>query len=386
MMLAGARFVPWLLLRVARLRSRELFTLTVVVMAIGVATVSYVAFGASMALGAFLGGMVVGQSKVSDQAAADVLPMRNVFAVLFFVAVGMLFDYRLLLESPLLMVGVLAIILVLTPVVAFTVVIATGHSLGAALTVAGGLAQIGEFSFIVGDMARSVGLLPGTGSNVLVGAAIISISINPFVFRSMRALEPRIARWPLLAKVTARRAQSLGARANQAMAERTEDPGAIVVGYGPVGQTVTRLLTEFGINPMIVETNVDAVLEMQQRGQQALFGDATRSEILRAAGIGSAAYLVVTVPHADISLRIIQAAREVAPVVRILTRANYINQSEAFTQAGAAIIRYDEAESAAALAEALLQDIDVPGERVDAVVSSIRKELSPRRDGLRVET
>jgi CPA2 family monovalent cation:H+ antiporter-2 len=385
-MLAGARFVPWLLLRVARLRSRELFTLTVLVMAIGVATVSFVAFGASMALGAFLGGMVVGQSKVSEQAAADVLPMRNVFAVLFFVAVGMLFDYRLLFESPVLMVGVLGIILVLTPVVAFGVVIATGHSLGAALTVAGGLAQIGEFSFIVGDMAGSLGLLPPAGRNVLVGAAIISISLHPFLFRSVLALEPRMARWPLLARLVAGRAQLLGARANQATAQRTEDPGAIVVGYGPVGQTVTRLLAEFGINPMIVETNIDVVVEMQQRGQQALFGDATRPEILRSAGIESAAYLIVTVPKAEISLRVIQAAREIAPVIRVLTRANYINQSEAFTNAGAAIIRYDEAESAAALAEALLYDIDVPADRVDAVVSSIRRELSPKRDGIRTET
>src|SRR3954469_12226381 len=122
MMLAGARFVPWLLLRVARLRSSELFTLAVLVMAICVATVSYVAFGASLALGAFLGGMVVGQSKVSDQAAADVLPMRNVFAVLFFVSVGMLFDYRALLESPLLIVGVLAIILLLKPFAAIVIV------------------------------------------------------------------------------------------------------------------------------------------------------------------------------------------------------------------------------------------------------------------------
>jgi CPA2 family monovalent cation:H+ antiporter-2 len=385
-MLAGARFVPWLLLRVARLRSRELFTLTVLVMAIGVATVSFVAFGASMALGAFLGGMVVGQSKVSEQAAADVLPMRNVFAVLFFVAVGMLFDYRLLFESPVLMLGVLGIILVLTPVVAFGVVIATGHSLGAALTVAGGLAQIGEFSFIVGDMAGSLGLLPPAGRNVLVGAAIISISLHPFLFRSVLALEPRMARWPLLARLVAGRAQLLGARANQATAQRTEDPGAIVVGYGPVGQTVTRLLAEFGINPMIVETNIDVVVEMQQRGQQALFGDATRPEILRSAGIESAAYLIVTVPKAEISLRVIQAAREIAPVIRVLTRANYINQSEAFTNAGAAIIRYDEAESAAALAEALLYDIDVPADRVDAVVSSIRRELSPKRDGIRTET
>jgi monovalent cation:H+ antiporter-2, CPA2 family len=138
MMLAGARFVPWLLLRVARLRSRELFTLTVLVMAICVATISYVAFGASMALGAFLGGMVVGQSKVSDQAAADVLPMRNAFAVLFFVAVGMLFDYRAVLESPMLMLGVLGIILLVKPVAALAIVIIGGHSLKTALHRCGG--------------------------------------------------------------------------------------------------------------------------------------------------------------------------------------------------------------------------------------------------------
>ena len=359
-LLAGARFVPWLLLRVARLRSRELFTLAVLVMAICVATVSYVAFGASMALGAFLGGMVVGQSKVSDQAADDVLPMRNLFAVLFFVAVGMLFDYRTLLDSPALMVGVLAIILVVKPLAAIVIVIVSGHSLKTALTVAGGLAQIGEFSFIVGDMAKSLGLMPGSGHNVIVAAAIVSISLNPLIFRRMLALEPRMAKWPLLAKWLAGRNEKLGARANEIAAQRTEDPGAIVVGYGPVGQTVTRLLTEFGINPTIIETNVEAVLEIQHRGQQALFGDATRPDILRAAGLGSAAYLVVTVPHAEISLRIIQAAREVAPVVRILARAEYINQHEALAQAGAAIIRYDEAESAAALAEALLQDIDAP--------------------------
>jgi CPA2 family monovalent cation:H+ antiporter-2 len=385
-MLAGARFVPWLLLRVARLRSAELFTLTVVVIAICVATLSYVGFGVSMALGAFLGGIVVGQSKVSDQAGADVLPMRNVFAVLFFVSVGMLFDWRTVLAVPGLLVGVLAIILLLTPLVALLVVVGGGHSLRVGLTVAGGLTQIGEFSFIVGDMATTLGLLPSSGRNVLVGAAIISISVNPFIFRSMVALERPLERWPLMARWLGRRSQKLGQRANESAAQRSEDPGAIVVGYGPVGQTVTRLLSEFGINPLIVETNVDAVLQIQQRGQQALFGDAARSDILRAAGIESAAYLIVTVPHAEISLRIIQAAREIAPVVRIFTRAEYINQSEAFTQAGAAIIRYDEAESAAALAEALLYDIDVPTDLVDAVVSSIRKELSPKRDGLRAET
>jgi CPA2 family monovalent cation:H+ antiporter-2 len=386
MMLAGARFVPWLLLRVARLRSRELFTLTVLVMAICVATISYLAFGASMALGAFLGGMVAGQSKVSDQAAADVLPMRNAFAVLFFVAVGMLFDYRAVLESPMLMLGVLGIILLVKPVAALAIVIIGGHSLKTALTVAGGLAQIGEFSFILGDMAQSLGLMPGKVNSMIVAGAIISIGLNPFVFRRMLALEPVLGRSALLAKWLARRSEKLGARANEIAAERMQDPGAIVVGYGPVGQTVTRLLAEFEINPIIVETNVDVVLELQQRGKQALFGDASRPEILRAARLDAAAYLIVTVPHAEISLRIIQAAREVAPLVRIITRAEYINQSEAFVQAGAAIIRYDEAESAAALAEALLQDIDVPAERIDAIVRKIRNELAPTRRSLTNES
>ena len=383
MLLGGARFVPWLLLRVARLRSAELFTLAVLVMAICVATVSYVAFGASMALGAFLGGMVVGQSKVSDQAGADVLPMRNVFAVLFFVSVGMLFDWRAVIAMPGLLIGVLGIILLVTPLLAFFIVILSGHAVKTAVTLAAGLAQIGEFSFIVAEMARSLGLMPASGHDVVVGAAIISISLNPLVFRWVLALEPMISKLSWVAT----RSEKLGARANVVTIKRMQqDPGAIVVGYGPVGQTVTRLLAEFEINPIILETNVDVVLELQQRGKQALFGDASRPEILRSARLDAAAYLIVTVPHADISLRIIQAAREVAPLVRIITRAEYINQAEAFVQAGAAIIRYDEAESAAALAEALLQDIDVPAERIDAIVGKIRNELAPARRRLAHES
>src|SRR3954452_10871199 len=379
MMLAGARFVPWLLLRVARLRSSELFTLAVLVMAICVATISYVAFGASLALGAFLGGMVVGQSKVSDQAGADVLPMRNVFTVLFFVSVGMLFDWRGVIAVPGLLLGVLGIILLVTPLVAFLIVIVTGHAVKTALTLAAGLAQIGEFSFIVGAMAKSLGLMPESGRNVIVGAAIISITLNPLIFRWALTLAPRLSKMPWLAT----RAQKLGARANVEAAKRKqEDPGALVVGYGPAGQTVTRLLAEFDINPLILETNVDVVLELQQRGKRALYGDATRPEILKSAGLDAAAYLIVTVPKAEISLRIIQAAREVAPIVRIISRAEYINQSDAFIQAGAAIIRYDEAESAAALAEALLQDIDVPPDQIELHVGRIRGELAPKRRSL----
>jgi len=379
-LLAGARFIPWLLLRVTRLRSRELFTLTVLVMAICIATLSYVAFGASMALGAFLAGMVVGQSKVSDQAAADVLPMRDAFAVLFFVAVGMLFDYRSILESPGLLLGVLAVILIIKPLVALLIVILCGHSLRTGLTVAGGLAQIGEFSFIVGEMAKSLGLLPGSAHNVLVAGAIISISLNPALFKGLLRMEPRLQQWPWLARRLARRHSKRGAEANQAAAKLTSDPNAvraIVVGHGPVGQTLTRLLREFGINPTIVETNIDTVLELQASGRPAVFGDAKRPEILQAAGLSSATYLFVTVPHIEISRQVIQTARELSPTVRILARAAYLNQQETLHHAGAAVIRYDEAESAAALAEALLQEINVPAQQIDTKVAMVRNELAP---------
>jgi len=379
-LLAGARFIPWLLLRVTRLRSRELFTLTVLVMAICIATLSYVAFGASMALGAFLAGMVVGQSKVSDQAAADVLPMRDAFAVLFFVAVGMLFDFRAILESPGLLAGVLVVILLVKPLVALLIVILCGHSLRTGLTVAGGLAQIGEFSFIVGEMAKSLGLLPGSAHNVLVAGAIISISLNPALFKGLLRLEPKLQQWPWLAARLARGHSKRGAEANEIAANRmgnTSGVRAIVVGHGPVGQTLTRLLREFGINPTIVETNIDTVLELQAAGRTAVFGDAKRAEILQAAGLPSASYLFVTVPHIEISRQVIHTAREMNPTVRILARAAYLNQQETLQHAGAAVIRYDEAESAAALAEALLQEINVPIQQIDTMVARVRNELAP---------
>jgi CPA2 family monovalent cation:H+ antiporter-2 len=382
-LLAGARFIPWLLLRVARLRSRELFTLSVLVMSICIATLAYVAFGASMALGAFLAGMVVGQSKVSEQAGTDLLPMRDAFAVLFFVAVGMLFDYRVMFESPGLVIGVLAIILVVKPVAALVISVITGHSLKTGLTVAGGLAQVGEFSFIVGELAKTLGLMPGSGHNLLVAGAIISISLNPFLFRHFLSLEPKLMRWQWLARMINRRNCSRGDKANDAAAQYERSPGtvrAIVVGYGPVGQTVTRLLREFGIDPTIVESNIDTVLELQGAARHAVYGDASRREILVAAGVLDARYLIVTVPKVEVALAVIQRTRELAPNVCILTRASYLNQQQQLEQAGAAVIRYDEAESATALAEALLQEIKVPGEQVDAVITTVRSELEPNDD------
>lgn len=380
-MVAGAKFVPLLLLRVVRLRSAELFTLTVLVMSISVATLSYMLFGASMALGAFLAGMVVGQSKVSSQAAANALPMRDAFAVLFFVSVGMLFDYRTLWKEPLLVAGVVLVILVIKPLIALLIVLVSGHSLKVALTVAGGLAQIGEFSFILAESAKALKILPDEGSHVLVAGAIVSISVNPWVFKSLLKLEPALAKNPMLARWLAYHHEKRVKLAGAEYRHGESNPDAvkaIVVGYGPVGRTVERMLRGSNIEPVIVEMNIDTVLALQKEGKRALYGDASRPDILRAAGIDAATYLIVTLPVTEAALGIIHSARELNESVRILARARYLKQKDDYEQAGSAVICYDEAEIAAALAEAVLKEVNAPKKQIVAEVGRIQKEFRAR--------
>jgi monovalent cation:H+ antiporter-2, CPA2 family len=376
MAVVGVRFVPWLLLRVARLRSRELFTLTVLVIAMAVATLGYITFGASMALGAFLAGMVVGQSKVSHQAAADALPMRDAFAVLFFVSVGMLFDPRAILHEPLLIAGLLGVVLIVKPLAAFGIVLATGHSLRTGLTVAAGLAQIGEFSFIVAEMARKLDMLPDAGHHALVAAAIVSISLNPWLFKKMLAIEPWLKRYPRLLALANRRVSALGTAANTAMAERLADqkkPRVIVVGYGPVGRTVARRAEEFGLETVVIDINIDTILALQAEGKRALFGDASHADILKEAGIATASHLVISLPDTASSVAALTAARGMNPTLKVFARARYLAQGGALEQAGADAVCYDEAEAATALAVVLRAHIKA--ERAEA--SALGAQPSP---------
>lgn len=352
----GAKFVPWLLLRVARLRSRELFTLTVLVMAMAIATLGYTVFGASMALGAFLAGMVVGQSKVSSQAAADALPMRDAFAVLFFVSVGMLFDWHTVLDEPWLVIGLTFVIMIVKPIAALVIVLVSGHSLRTGLTVAAGLAQIGEFSFIVADTATSLKILPDTGHHALVAGAIISISLNPWMFRRLMALEPWVKKHPRLNALLNRPVSKRGEKANQAESGHPvagTAPGAIIVGFGPVGRTVMRRVEELGVEPLVIDMNVDTVLSLQAEGKHALFGDATHTDILVKAGVKTASYLVVSLPDSKIGLSVLTKARELNPHIKVLVRARYVGEGKMLQEAGADAVCYDEAESATALSVVL---------------------------------
>ena len=376
--LAGSRIVPRMLEMAARLRSRELFTLTVLAVAVAVATGSALFFGASMALGAFLAGMVVGQSPVSQQAAADALPLRDAFAVLFFVSVGMLFDPAFVVREPALVLAALAVVMIGKPLVALAVVALLGYSTRTALVAALGLAQVGEFSFILGSLARDHGLLPEAGGNAIVACAIVSIAANPFLFRALEPLEGLVRRRPWLSRLLEARGEGrrggVNARAGTAIATRP-GPIAIVVGYGPVGRTVDRLIREAGIETVVVDLNPETVGEIAGGGRLALYGDASHPDILRQAGIARASHLVVTLPHSLNRGPMITAARQANPACRILVRARYLRERRELQQAGADVACFEEAEAAGALAEQVLRDMGRDEEQARTEGERVRREF-----------
>ena len=376
-LLAGSKVIPWVMVQVARLRSRELFTLTVLVMAIAVAAGSAYVFGASMALGAFLAGMVVGQSPVSQQAAADALPLRDAFAVLFFASVGMLFDPSFLIEEPGLLAAGLAVVMIGKPIAALVIVAVIGYPLRTGLTVALALAQIGEFSFILSDLGRAYGLVNDTGHNLLVACAIVSITLNPILFRALVPLERAIMARPKLRRIlnrkTAQREAQMNAKAGELLG-RSEEPVAVVLGYGPVGRTVDRILRERGLETVVVDLNMDTIQSLTREGRAAIYGDAYNIEVM-APALERATHLVVTLPHAVNRNPLIVAAKLINPEIKVLVRAHYIGEQAELMQAGADAACYEEAEAAVALSRLVLADRGADDETIRREAGEIRKQL-----------
>lgn len=380
---AGSRIIPRLLVRVARLRSRELFTLTVLVFSIAVAAASYFFFGASMALGAFLAGMVVAQSPVANQAAADALPMRDAFAVLFFVSVGMLFDPKFLIEEPFMVLGALGVILLVKPLAALLIVAVLGYSVRTALTVALALAQIGEFSFILSELARQHGLMPDAGHNVLVASAIISITLNPLIFRNLLKIEAWLRRRPTLWRLLNGRAERRASAGLQDVPDGSglghhsgDGPFAMIIGYGPVGRTVHRVVEEAGIPSAVIDLNMDTIAGLKSAGKTAVFGDASNERVLEEAGIRHASHLVITLPDAGHRAAIITAAKNIHDNIRIVVRARYLREREELDQSGVTAAVFEEAEAAVALARLVLAGTGVHRDAAHVKLEEIRFQLA----------
>lgn len=311
MLYGGFKVVSWIFLKVARTRSQELFTLTVLSLIFVIATGSALIFGTSIALGAFIAGLVIGQTDVRHQASANALPLKDTFAVIFFLSVGMLFNPVAIVSNFSLFIGIMAIILLLKPLIAYAVVTLLGYSFQTALMVAFALAQIGEFSFILSEEALKLKILPDDGFDIIVACALISIAINPLLFTWVQKFGKR---WEEQHRDQAH------ATANQQV---TVSKQAIIVGFGPIGNEVAKILDKMEIVPVIVDTNVDTIT--LQRGQQreAVYGDATIIHILEAANIEAAALLIITTPDISTTLLIIESARKLNPDIRIVARALY---------------------------------------------------------------
>jgi CPA2 family monovalent cation:H+ antiporter-2 len=383
----GRKAIPKLLEIVARTRSRELFTLTILSIALAVATGSAALFGVSMALGAFLAGIVVGQTEVSHQAAADALPLRDAFAVLFFMSVGMLFDPQVIIQEPLLLLGLLGIIFFANPLTAFLIVWALRYSLRTALTVATSLAQIGEFSFLLANEAMGLGILSGNGQSLLVTCALISIAINPLLFRAIDPLEKWLRNQERIWRILSRRSEFKGMQLNLEeqvrFSREVQKPGikakAVIVGYGPVGQTASRILNDFDIPLVIIDMNLDTVRNLVESGQAAIYGDASRRKILEAAGIQKADYLLVTIPDVLTRTTVILTAKELNPELHVFARARYLQERAWFEEIGVTDICIEEAETAIGLAILLLREVGADGERIQKEIHKIRAELGMRR-------
>jgi CPA2 family monovalent cation:H+ antiporter-2 len=359
-LLVGARAIPALLGWVAKTRSRELFTLTVLVLALGIAVGSAQFFGASMALGAFLAGMVVGQSEFSSRAASEALPMRDAFAVLFFVSMGMLLDPRELLPNAALTAATLAVILVGKPLIALAVVLFLRHPAKTAFSVAIALGQIGEFSFILAALGRQIGWLPERATQSLVAASVISITVNPLMFR---LVEPA-SRW-----LSVRLASGKALEASP----RYPTHHAVVVGYGPVGRTLGDLLTEQGLETTFVELNHQTVERLHREGARAVYGDASQREILERAGVREAGSLIFAASGSPDA--VIRAAKDLNPRLTILVRSTYVREAAALKKAGADVVVSSEGEVALAMAERLLHQLGATDEQLDRARERVRTGL-----------
>lgn len=369
--LIGGRLIPGLLKHVARTRSRELFTLTVLVLAIGIAVLSAKLFAVSLALGAFLSGMVVARSDFSVRAASEALPMRDAFAVLFFVSVGILFDPMFLVRRPGWVLWTLAIVLVGTPVFIFVCCMWRKLPLRTSLGLALALAQIGEFSFILASLGKAQGVFSEEQVNTIVAVAILSISLNPLLYR----LAGPVSDWFVSDPDSwlGRRERNLQPTEHGNHAEILEQHDhAIVIGYGPVGETMSNLLRKNSILPTVIEMNHETYQRLKATGRPAVYGDATHRDTLVKAGAKTARTLILSASSTERGTHIVQTAKELNPELEIFVRVPYLQERDLYLAAGAREVFSDEGEMAMAMTEAILTGLGATLEQIDRERAELR--------------
>jgi CPA2 family monovalent cation:H+ antiporter-2 len=353
----GPRVMPWLLRQAARTGSRELFTLSVLATALGIAYGSAELFGVSFALGAFFAGVVLSESDLSHQAAAESLPLQDAFAVLFFVSVGMLFDPMILINDFGPVLATFLIIVVGKSLAAFAIVRLFGHPNSTAFTIAASLAQIGEFSFILAGLGLSLQILPEKGHDLILAGAILSILMNPFLFTVLDRWFAKRETVRAQAKADAVAAENEAIAAEKAAADAAREPlpvtalidHVVLVGHGRVGKYISRKMASIGAPLLVIETNKEQVTDLQKDGREVIVGNAADPEVASAANIGQARCLLVAIPDAFESGQVVEQARRINPDLPIIVRAHSFAQEEHVMKYGATRIVMGEQEIARAM-------------------------------------
>lgn len=334
MFFGGKRLLPWLLGVVAQTRSRELFTLAVFVAALGVAFAASKLFDISLALGAFFAGMMIRESDLNHEAADRALPFQDAFAVVFFVAVGMLFDPKVLVTQPLNVALTSLIIMVGKSLAAFLIVILFKYPMKTGLLVSASLAQIGEFSFILVGLGVVYNLLPESGRDLVLAGALVSIALNPLAFRFSRAIYEYSGRSARLSSIF-----NISPEADLSQLTRNEKvtlkDTVILVGYGKVGVHISQNVQEAHIDLVIIDSNREKVDTLRERGLHAIAGDATHPETLQEAAISKAVALAVAIPDPFAARRIVEEAKILNPNLRILVRAHNDEEMDYFYEQNA---------------------------------------------------
>jgi len=326
MLVVGRKLFPWILWQVARTGSRELFTLCVIAAAVGIAYASTHYFGVSFALGSFFAGMVLRESALAHRAAEESLPLRDAFAVLFFVSVGMLFEPSILIEQPMKLLAVVAIVIVGKSVAAFLLVLLLRYPAKTALMVSASLAQIGEFSFILAALGLSLKLMPVEGQSLILAGAIISIALNPVVFRVTKPLERWLGKDQGLAAKFDRTTDPLAELPMNVPHEHLRNQ-VVLVGYGRVGRRIAASLKEQGIPYVVAEQNREVVDQLRKEGTPAVAGNAGEPAVLIQAHIAHAAMLVIATPDTFHVRAMIETARALNPNIKTVVRTH--NDAEA---------------------------------------------------------
>ena len=352
MLLFGKKLIPAILHYVAHTGSRELFRLAVLSIALGVAYAAAELFGISLALGAFFAGMMLSESQLSQQAVTESLPLRDAFAVLFFVSVGMLFDPAVLLAAPLALLATIVIILIGKSVVAFFVVRLFGHARSTALMISASLAQIGEFSFILADRSRALGLLPEDGRNLILAGAIISILVNPLLFA---ALDLYAARRDKALAEAAADAREEEVPMREPIRPTTLRNHVVLVGHGRVGSFISSVLGEQSVPLFVIEDNEDGVAALRQEGIAALEGNAADPAVIEAANLPEARCLLVAIPDAFEGGQVVQQAHAINPSLPIIARAHSQEEIDYLKRHGATLVVMGEHEIAKTMLDNVAQ-------------------------------